>query len=538
MDLDLISRDLLNRLPLLLALAGAAACAEPEHGDGEAEGATEADTDVPAEGPDDDDSPADSTDGDDDDDDDDGADGSSDGASEETGASGVCGDGVVDLDEACDDGINDGSYGGCEPGCGVRAPHCGDGTVDPQEVCDDGINDGAYGGCESGCQALAGFCGDAVHDPEESCDDGNDAINDGCNPDCSAPGETLWSTTWHNPDLFEDAIDWSYPAGLVLTSADEGQLAVGEALNNGEDQVSNLVLDLADGSVTAVTTYPAAGGVGYRAYATAPRAGGMVVAGSTIDLVEGGADPVMYLLDEAGTFTGSYDVLGDTPVWTRAAGLPTSSEFAVGNNQLVLAYEGSEVQYQFAPPAFILEPRAIAYTADGLHVAGPNTTFAGLTIYRVEDDGGFGPNGFWSEPEGIGEARPLDMRPTTEGGLVLGGYFAVSGELDRRFLLKVSADLEVEWSVYPESAPTESQWRAVCSSPNGDVHALGRVGVAGGGWQDRVEKYTADGQLLWIRVLDEDEWAAERRVIACDDSGGSIVVGQSLHEVWYARLAP
>jgi cysteine-rich repeat protein len=32
-----------------------------------------------------------------------------------------CGDGIVTLDEACDDGVNDGSYGGCNPDCS-RAP--------------------------------------------------------------------------------------------------------------------------------------------------------------------------------------------------------------------------------------------------------------------------------------------------------------------------------------------------------------------------------------------------------------------------------
>src|SRR5690606_39154526 len=39
----------------------------------------------------------------------------------------VCGDGVVEGDEVCDDGVNDGSYGGCSPDCTALAPHCGDG---------------------------------------------------------------------------------------------------------------------------------------------------------------------------------------------------------------------------------------------------------------------------------------------------------------------------------------------------------------------------------------------------------------------------
>ncbi len=50
----------------------------------------------------------------------------------------TCGDSKVASDEVCDDGKNDGSYGGCMPGCKARAKYCGDGTVDPGEQCDDG----------------------------------------------------------------------------------------------------------------------------------------------------------------------------------------------------------------------------------------------------------------------------------------------------------------------------------------------------------------------------------------------------------------
>lgn len=51
---------------------------------------------------------------------------------------GSCGDGVVTGDELCDDGKNDGAYGGCAPGCTHRGPYCGDGKVDSQdgEECD------------------------------------------------------------------------------------------------------------------------------------------------------------------------------------------------------------------------------------------------------------------------------------------------------------------------------------------------------------------------------------------------------------------
>lgn len=62
-----------------------------------------------------------------------------------------CGDGVVTLDEACDDGVNDGSYGTCNEDCS-RAGFCGDGHVDSDhESCDDG-NYKNLDGCSAGCQ--------------------------------------------------------------------------------------------------------------------------------------------------------------------------------------------------------------------------------------------------------------------------------------------------------------------------------------------------------------------------------------------------
>ena len=74
----------------------------------------------------------------------------------------ICGDGIVELGEECDDGKNLGGYGQCGPGCKLVTGYCGDGIVqaDQGEDCDDGINDpGITGpnGCPSGCRILVFF---------------------------------------------------------------------------------------------------------------------------------------------------------------------------------------------------------------------------------------------------------------------------------------------------------------------------------------------------------------------------------------------
>ncbi|MGF1468718.1 MAG: DUF4215 domain-containing protein [Sandaracinaceae bacterium] len=97
----------------------------------------------------------------------------------------VCGDGIVTRFEVCDDGVNEGGYGGCSPDCLLRGPFCGDGVRQPEhEACDDGVNAGAYDGCAPGC-VLGPRCGDGVvQSPPEQCDDGNDVDDDQCTNDC------------------------------------------------------------------------------------------------------------------------------------------------------------------------------------------------------------------------------------------------------------------------------------------------------------------------------------------------------------------
>jgi len=63
----------------------------------------------------------------------------------------VCGDGIVAADEYCDDGVNQGGYGKCGPGC-QYGERCGDGIVQPAyEQCDEGANNG-HGTCLQNCQ--------------------------------------------------------------------------------------------------------------------------------------------------------------------------------------------------------------------------------------------------------------------------------------------------------------------------------------------------------------------------------------------------
>lgn len=104
-----------------------------------------------------------------------------------------CGDGIIQhstcagidncvvtagANEACDDGgLNNDITGSCTTFC--QKPVCGDGIIQTGEVCDDGELNGTYspsGTCNSDCldRGAGGFCGDGTTNGDETCDAGPD----------------------------------------------------------------------------------------------------------------------------------------------------------------------------------------------------------------------------------------------------------------------------------------------------------------------------------------------------------------------------
>ena len=92
----------------------------------------------------------------------------------------ACGDGLVFTGvEACDD-ANTSNTDTCTNGC--MLPRCGDGYAQPGETCDDG-NTSNTDTCTNTC--LAATCGDGFAQPGEACDDGNRFNTDGCTNSCN-----------------------------------------------------------------------------------------------------------------------------------------------------------------------------------------------------------------------------------------------------------------------------------------------------------------------------------------------------------------
>jgi fibro-slime domain-containing protein len=125
------------------------------------------------------------------------------------GPAAVCGNGVLEGVEQCDDG-NAAGGDGCSKLCQVennfecKAPGqpcinlavCGNAVLTSNEACDDG-NTVPGDGCSADCQTIepgwqcrvpgkpcTAKCGDGVLSGAESCDDGNDKNGDGCSVTC------------------------------------------------------------------------------------------------------------------------------------------------------------------------------------------------------------------------------------------------------------------------------------------------------------------------------------------------------------------
>jgi cysteine-rich repeat protein len=90
----------------------------------------------------------------------------------------VCGNGMTESGESCDDG-NTRACDGCSAVCAQES--CGNSMVECGEGCDDGnVTDGD--GCDANCTNTA--CGNRRVTGAEQCDDGNRTPGDGCDADC------------------------------------------------------------------------------------------------------------------------------------------------------------------------------------------------------------------------------------------------------------------------------------------------------------------------------------------------------------------
>ena len=154
----------------------------------------------------------------------------------------LCGNGVLDDHEQCDDG-NTVSGDGCSSLCQFEVVViCGDKKLNGDEVCDDG-NSVSGDGCSADCRAVepgwrcrsvgrpcAPICGDRILEGTETCDDGNTIGGDGCSSFClTEPGWDCASGTC----VWVSSIDGGVDLGDGLLRCGDGIMSGAEECDYG-----------------------------------------------------------------------------------------------------------------------------------------------------------------------------------------------------------------------------------------------------------------------------------------------------------------
>lgn len=459
---------------------------------------------------------------------------------------------MLETDDATSDASSTGSDAdpsegtASEPdgGSGDPLPVCGDGVVEGDEVCDDGTNDGSYGGCAPGCTALGPSCGDGLVNGDEPCDDGDALDGNGCNTNCLVSGSVLWTVTYdgeaHGIDIASsvavDSQDDIVVAGRS-TVGDASWAWVAKYSPDGQLQWSQVDVGLAGESAV---------------YDLAVLPDDDIVAVGSVDDGFGSTD----------AWVRRYSASGDT-VWTRIHGGVTD-EVDVAN--AVMADDSGNVYVAIDEGQIAIGNDTISmlrkYTSDGQEL---------WTIYepagtRINDitrllpatlliAGRTGDNSFWTpvlqgrnsdgglEWEEIrGDQAPgwysaIDANAAGDIALVL----ALQGENDARVIHLDAARQEV-WSELP--------WGFASITRDVTIDGLGWLSCTGGGGVDSTlwtRKYLPDGLTAWTDTYNGPEALLgidQGEGIARDSLGHIISVGYVMDDenaeidAWIRKLAP
>ncbi len=237
----------------------------------------------------------------------------------------ICGDGVVQAAELCDDG-NGVNGDACDIDCIPRG-RCGDGVPngyddpataeDESEACDDGnAMDGD--GCDTNC-TLTG-CGNGIRTGSEACDDGDRANDDGCDVKCrvnlcndgvTSIGELCFGLPATRPLVFS-------ARAMAAARIDRG-LSVDLATANGGDETFAIALNDGNGVFTA-REYWVGFGADVADLALADFDGNGLVDVAVID-ASGGYVQVRYNAGNGTFYPGTSYAVGQGPVRLVAADL-------------------------------------------------------------------------------------------------------------------------------------------------------------------------------------------------------------------------
>ncbi|MBL9106235.1 MAG: hypothetical protein JNL82_35255 [Myxococcales bacterium] len=433
---------------------------------------------------------------------------------------------------------------------------CGDGDVDAGEVCDDGVNDGGYGGCLADCSAPGPSCGDAVVNGPEACDDGDAVDGDGCNVDCVQSGSELWTEYYGGEDAGNArargvAID---PSGNVVVVGQE--FVVGQNANvwvrkytpdgdvlwsrawdgpsSGDDIAHAVAIDQANGEIVLTgEQYQAGEGADIFVARLAPD-------GETMWQITNpgngfGDVGLGVAIDPEGKIavTGSeYKGIGLDNVWTR-----------------LMQSDGAEIWTDvFDANLGNDRGNAVAFNLDGdVVVAGSIYVPIGLADLWLRKYSKADGKVIWTRSSdhmaGNDMWHAIAIDSDGEIGLV-GEVYEVAG-LSAIIAAKYNASGSKLWINYQDSDGGDNDiGHGVAFSADGSLVAVGEEYTANDFARAWVRKYDSTGAELWTQIHDgQDSGNDIAWAVAVDAAGHVYAAGEEyavgqFAEVWLRKFAP
>ncbi|MFC1609824.1 DUF4215 domain-containing protein [Myxococcota bacterium] len=420
---------------------------------------------------------------------------------------------------------------------------CGDGVVQPGEECDEGPHnsDEISNACRSACKRP--WCGDGVVDADEECDDANETNSDGCNDDCTA-----WLWTINFDQNGEDTYAWDMACDsqgqvvvtgmthtasteddiLVLKLDSEGGLVWSITVNgdgDGDDSGNGVAVDSQDNIiVTGVMTrtrgdldvwtakYSPQGQIVWTATHDGPGGsddvGGGVAVDSDDDIVVTGSDGATD--GQTRLWVRKYDASG-AEVWTRTVqGVESVRSYANNGNSVATDEVGN-----------IFVAGSIGRTLDRLDSWVGTYDESGDLQWSATHSGGGGGHCY---------DELTDVVPDGQGGVFVIGHECMpdashADKFSSIWVARYENDGELGW--YRSESQQDSEYNlgyGIAVDVNGDVLAIGSMeyGELGGGvW---LRKYDSAGEEVWTRTYANRAGDRAVGLSVCTDPDGNIVI--------------
>ncbi len=409
---------------------------------------------------------------------------------------------------------------------------CGNGLLDPGEVCDDGINDGTYGGCSEGCSAFAARCGDGVvHEDEgEACDDGDQTNGDGCNIDCVVSGTVLWS------DIVDGTGSGLPDGGTAVAIGPDGMIFVAGTIDTGTETLSKVWLRsyTSDGSATWTEIRNADGDLDTADVRFLDT--GELVVGAVYDEPAANRVPAIFAYTPAGTPQWDFIHTQSRNSISLAAAPGGFIALASDANQAawLRRFEAGGIATWTETAPLMLDDGDIASFPDGgFVIAGEMGSDVWVRRFTPEGEE------LWTQMfDEYGDVSGIVVTASEE--IVVAGYdpdYWVEG---------LDANGGSRWS---DSRAEPDGWFYafdVAPTPEDGVIVVGMRKQAGDSDLGRLyaARYSSMGTLMWEQALASPflaDGTARASAVAVDDAGGVVVVGavETDHgrDIWVLKLA-